>query len=78
MPITLNEFLKKSLNLIDDQDIDRELNSTQIKFASDMFKKDLDIADLDQQITSIDNKTREIKASTRDLKNKLNLIKDAI
>jgi hypothetical protein len=78
MSITINEFLKRSLKLIDDQDIDRELNSVQIKFASDMFKKDLDIADLDQQIYSINKKTQEIKSNTKDIKNKLNLIKDTI
>lgn len=78
MPLTLNEFLKKSLNLIDEQDIDRELNSTQIKFAADMFKKDLDILDLDQQIASINRKTEEIVSNTTDLKSKLNLMKDAI
>ncbi len=78
MSITLNDFIKKTLNLIDDQDIDRELNAVQIKFGVDLFKKELDIIDLDQQISSINKKTQEIKLNTKDLKNKLNLIKDAI
>jgi len=78
MSITLNDFIKKSLNLIDDQDIDRELNAVQIKFGVDLFKKELDIIDLDQQISSINKKTQEINLNTKDLKNKLNLIKDAI
>jgi len=78
MSITLNDFIKKSLNLIDDQDIDRELNAVQIKFGVDLFKKELDIIDLDQQISSINKKTQEINLNTKDLKNKLKLIKDAI
>jgi len=78
MTISLNEFLKQSLNLIDEQDIDRELNSTQIKFATEMFKKDLDINDIDQQISSINRKTNEIKNNTSEVKNKLNLIREAI
>jgi len=78
MSITLNDFIKKTLNLIDDQDIDRELNAAQIKFGVDLFKKELDIIDLDQQISSINKKTQEIKLNTKDLKNKLNLIKDTI
>ncbi len=61
MSITLNDFIKKTLNLIDDQDIDRELNAVQIKFGVDLFKKELDIIDLDQQISSINKKTQEIK-----------------
>ena len=56
----LNDFFKKSLNMIDNQDLEREFNKTQIKYGTDLIKKDLDIQDLDAQINTIKRKTNTL------------------
>lgn len=64
MALSLSEFFKKSLSLIDEQDIDREINETQLKQGTTMLKKDLDIMDMTKQINSIKKRTKDIKNNT--------------
>jgi len=73
--MSLNEFLAKSLKLVDDQDVNRELTDVQISYSSELFKKDLQIADLDRQIENVKNSTDKLNANNNELKSKLNTIK---
>jgi len=75
MTMSLNEFLAKSLKLVDDQDVNRELTDVQISYSSELFKKDLQIADLDRQIENVKNSTDKLNANNNELKSKLNTIK---
>jgi len=74
----LNDFFKKSLNMIDKQDLDREFNKTQIKYGTDLIKKDLDIQDLDAQINTVKRKTDTLNNKISDTKNKLNTMQEVL
>jgi len=74
----LNDFFKKSLNMIDNQDLEREFNKTQIKYGTDLIKKDLDIQDLDAQINTVKRKTDTLNNKISDTKNKLNSMQEVL
>ena len=74
----LNDFFKKSLNMIDKQDLEREFNKTQIKYGTDLIKKDLDIQDLDAQINTVKRKTNTLNNKISDTKIKLNTMQDVL
>ena len=74
----LNDFFKKSLNMIDNQDLEREFNKTQIKYGTDLIKKDLDIQDLYAQINTIKRKTNTLNSKISDTKNKLNSMQEVL
>lgn len=74
----LNDFFKKSLNMIDNQDLEREFNKTQIKYGTDLIKKDLDIQDLDAQINTVKRKTDTLNNKISDTKNKLNTMQEVL
>ena len=56
----LNEFFKKSLSLVDKQDIEREFNKAEMKYASVIASKDMLISDFNNKIESIDKRINEI------------------
>ena len=74
----LNDFFKKSLNMIDNQDLEREFNKTQIKYGTDLITKDLDIQDLDAQINTVKRKTDTLNNKISDTKNKLNTMQEVL
>lgn len=74
----VNSFFKKSLKMVDKQDLDREFNKTQIKYGTELLKKDMDIQDVDAQINTIRRKTEEINGNITQTKNKLNSMQELI
>ena len=78
MALSLNEFFKKSLSLIDEQDIDREINETQLKQGTTLLKKDLDILDMENQVNSIKRRTEEIKNKNKTLCDQLESAKKSL
>lgn len=74
----VNNFFKKSLQLIDNQDIDREFSNTQIKYGTELLKKDMNIKDLNYQINCINDKTGQYNNSNKTIKGKLNLIQESL
>lgn len=64
----INEFLKGSVGLIDDVDIAREMNATQVKYGKKLFNTDLEINAIECQINKFNTKTSEINHSIDDKK----------
>ncbi len=64
--------------MVDKQDLDREFNKTQIKYGTELLKKDMDIQDVDAQINTIRRKTEEINGNITQTKNKLNSMQELI
>jgi hypothetical protein len=59
----INDFLSSSVKLIDDVDINREINSAQIKYGAKIFQRDLEINDLNCKIDKYNQKTNTINDS---------------
>ena len=72
----INNFFKKSLSMIDSQDLDREFNESQLKYGAELLSKDMKINELNNQINTINNSSNLINSNTMALKNKLNTIID--
>jgi peptidoglycan hydrolase CwlO-like protein len=76
----LNEFFKKSLSLVDKQDIEREFNKAEMKYASVIASKDMLISDFNNKIESIDKRINEIldniNTLKEDLKSIMNVLND--
>jgi len=64
----ISEFLKSSMSLIDDQDIKRKLNSVQLKYATDLLQKDLEIQSLENNIKKINLNTEKINSDNQNYK----------
>lgn len=78
MSVSLNEFFKKSVELIDNQDLEREFNEAEMKHATKIAQKDLEINDINSRVDSINKRTDEIKENTMSLKNKLKSINETL
>ncbi len=74
----LNEFFKKSLSLVDKQDIEREFNKAEMKYASVIASKDMLISDFNNKIESIDKRINEILDNINTLKEDLKSIMDVL
>lgn len=74
----LNDFLKKSLSLVDKQDIEREFNKAEMKYASVIASKDMLISDFNNKIESIDKRINEILDNINTLKDDLKSIMDVL
>ena len=74
----LNEFFKKSLSLVDKQDIEREFNKAEMKYASVNASKDMLISDFNNKIESIDKRINEILDNINTLKDDLKSIMDVL
>lgn len=74
----LNDFLKKSLSLVDKQDIEREFNKAEMKYASVIASKDMLISDFNNKIESIDKRINEILDNINTLKEDLKSIMDVL
>ena len=61
--INLEDFLKKSVSLIDSADINREISKCNYQFSKELLNKDLEIAQMDTKIQSI--KRRPISKNLR-------------
>lgn len=59
----LVEFLRDSVKLIDDIDIEREMSNTQIQFGKKLFNTDLEINAIECQTNRFIEKTNEIGKS---------------
>ncbi len=68
----LNGFLRESVKLIDQQDIERELSGTKQYYAKEMLAKDIEIASMDKRSSGITKLTKESHRTTNEIKNKLN------
>jgi len=76
--MNLNEFMKKSLSLIDKKDIEREFNDVEMKYATMIASKDMEIADLDRKMNILNKMIEETNKNNSELKNNLNLINEAL
>ena len=76
--MNLNEFMKKSLSLIDKKDIEREFNDVEMKYATMIASKDMEIADLDRKTNILNKMIEETNKNNSELKNNLNLINEAL
>lgn len=74
----LNEFMKKSLSLVDSQDLEREFNEVEMRYAAKIASKDMEISELDGKLKSINKRTSEIEENNSVLKNNLKLMRDAL
>jgi len=71
----ISEFLKSSMQLVDDLDIKRELNEVQLKYATDLLQKDLEIQNLENRINKINLNTEKINSDNRNYKKQFEAIK---
>lgn len=76
--MNLNEFMKKSLSLIDKKDIEREFNDVEMKYATTIASKDMEIADLDRKMNVLNKMIEEVNKNNSKLKNNLNSINEAL
>lgn len=74
----IDEFLKDSINLIDSEDVNREMSNCNYKFTKDLLNKDIDIAKEDKKITCIKRDKSDLLEKNISLKNKLNQILDSL
>lgn len=76
--INLEDFLKKSVSLIDSADINREISKCNYQFSKELLNKDLKIAQMDTKIQSIKRTNKEAAEKNNTLKDKLNQMLDSI
>lgn len=74
----LNEFMRKSLNLVDKQDIEREFNEAELKYAAVIASKDMEINEFNRKIESIDKRIKEIIDNIDALRNDLKTVTDVL
>lgn len=74
----LNEFMRKSLNLVDKQDVEREFNEAELKYATVIANKDMEINEFNRKIESIDKRIKEIIDNIDALRNDLKTVTDAL
>ncbi len=74
----LNEFMRKSLNLVDKQDIEREFNEAELKYATVIANKDMEINEFNRKIESIDKRIKEIIDNIDALRNDLKTVTDVL
>lgn len=74
----LNEFMRKSLNLVDKQDIEREFNEAELKYATVIANKDMKINEFNRKIESIDKRIKEIIDNIDALRNDLKTVTDVL
>lgn len=74
----LNEFMRKSLNLVDKQDIEREFNEAELKYAVVIANKDMEINEFNRKIESIDKRIKEIIDNIDALRNDLKTVTDTL
>ena len=74
----LNEFMRKSLNLVDKQDVEREFNEAELKYATVIANKDMEINEFNRKIESIDKRIKEIIDNTDALRNDLKTVTDVL
>lgn len=74
----LNEFMRKSLNLVDKQDIEREFNEAELKYATVIANKDMEINEFNRKIESIDKRIKEIIDNIDALRNDLKTVTDTL
>lgn len=71
MAKSISDFLKRSIELLDDQDIAREFNSVQMKYGKDLIQKDLEIQQLDETLERINSSIDKMYSKVNDTKTKL-------
>lgn len=74
----LNEFMRKSLNLVDKQDVEREFNEAELKYATVIANKDMEINEFNRKIESIDKRIKEIIDNIDALRNDLKTVTDVL
>ena len=74
----LNEFMRKSLNLVDKQDVEREFNEAELKYATVIANKDMKINEFNRKIESIDKRIKEIIDNIDALRNDLKTVTDVL
>lgn len=74
----LNEFMRKSLNLVDKQDVEREFNEAELKYATVIANKDMEINEFNRKIESIDKRIKEIIDNIDALRNDLKTVTDTL
>jgi hypothetical protein len=74
----LNEFMRKSLNLVDKQDVEREFNEAELKYAAVIANKDMEINEFNRKIESIDKRIKEIIDNIDALRNDLKTVTDTL
>lgn len=74
----LNEFMRKSLNLVDKQDVEREFNEAELEYATVIASKDMEINEFNRKIESIDKRIKEIIDNIDALRNDLKTVTDVL
>lgn len=76
--MNLNEFMRKSLNLVDKQDVEREFNEAELEYATVIASKDMEINEFNRKIESIDKRIKEIIDNIDALRNDLKTVTDVL
>lgn len=74
MSKSISEFLKRSVELLDDQDISREFSNVQMKYGKDLIQKDLEIKQLNETLENINSSIKKINTKVDDTKSKLRAV----
>lgn len=74
----ISNFLKNSMALIDDQDIKRELNDVQLKYASDLLQKEMELQNLESNINKININTEKLMLDSEKYKENFKSVKDQL
>jgi len=74
----ISNFLKNSMALIDDQDIKRELNDVQLKYASDLLQKEMELQNLESNINKININTEKLVLDSEKYKENFKSVKDQL
>jgi hypothetical protein len=74
MSKSISDFLKRSVELLDDQDISREFSNVQMKYGKDLIQKDLEIKQLNETLENINSSIKKINTKVDDTKSKLRAV----
>lgn len=74
----VNDFFRKSLNFIDEEDLNREFSHAQSYYGKELLKKDLEIDSLNNQIEHFNSETNEIINNTNEIKNNLTMMQETL
>lgn len=74
----INDFIKSSMQLIDETDITREMSSVQAKYGAKLFRNDLEINNIECQIDNIVNKTSKLNSDIDNKADKIKLIQESL
>jgi hypothetical protein len=71
MAKSISDFLKRSVELLDDQDIAREFNIVQMQYGKELIQKDLELKQLDDTLENINSSIDKINIKVNNTKSKL-------